>query len=332
MMACSKQELNLMRFHFTTAQGKKVPVELDDDILKKIPSAPKFCIHELEHAFSWDRRVPDVWRYTLQVRPNKKPKMQPVAADTTITSRYADRPALDALCVQETHLRDKTAVAMRVLLLLLESPHADEYDLDENGRRAPLAPAQNRGVQGAGRGIDKCWQTVIRQLDLAEGDYLVIIANPVPYQCSLSTVMPRTRLSLKTKEAQAARDHVWESLFALEFMKTDFEMRLLSYEPDIILNCCTDKLQGYVTEVIQGLFKELSADFPSLGKAESAGLTTRLFSTRHPASHWHFKKNKGIQVYEHPLPKGDPVPLEVKPRPPDEEDETPAKPAKPKNK
>lgn len=305
-----------MEFRFETAPEEYACIELDDKILGKIPGGPAFGRAQLEHAFSLGCRVPDVWRYTLQVRHGEPTTMHPVTPEgDAIPSRYPDRPASAALKYKEAHEKQRlgNVVSVRLLLLLLESPHDDEYLRDKWGRLVPQAPAQKRKICGTGHGIAKCWPPAIEPLELPEGDYLVILANPVPYQCSLATVGPGPALDLRDEKVQAVRDHVWTTLFALESVKRDFRERLLRYQPDIILNCCTKNLQMTVTDAIRDTFRRGSSApvTARLPRFETFG--TRLYSTYHPSAPWHFGKYKGLPVLEWPLPDGGPRLLPLRP-------------------
>jgi hypothetical protein len=253
------------------APSEFVEVEFDPAVLSRISSAPSFRV-ALADALTLRCRVPDVWRYTVHVRGGVVLPLVHVT-EPSILSSYPDRPAADA-------------AGSKTILLILTSPHKDEYVRKPNGQLAPKAPAQGRNWLGAGRAIHSYGHDVLRKVGLADGEYSLLIANPVPYQCSLSSIAPGNPAPLDP----TVRDHVWRQLFSLKVIRRNFLDRCLRYSPRIILNCCTTALRTELTNIICDNF--LRED----------GSGTTLFESEHPAVQWCSFYKTGIPVYQVSLP------------------------------
>jgi hypothetical protein len=183
--------------------------------------------------FTRETRVQDVWRYTLEVGQDGAVTIVPAHEEGTVAcSQFADRPAADALSEQPK---------APVLLLLLESPHVDEYRFPA-GKLKPVAPAQGTSPGSAGGAIQRYLYIVVGKLGLSAGSYRVVIANPVQYQCSLGHWYGRLYPNI--------RDHVWMQIWSLEFIQREFVARLAAYAPAVVLNCCTDALKARVRNLV----------------------------------------------------------------------------------
>lgn len=249
------------------APSEFVEVDLDPEVLSHICSAPTFRV-ALADAFTLRCRVPDVWRYTVHVKGGEVLPLIPVV-EPSILSNYPDRPAVDA-------------AGSETILLILASPHKDEYVRKPNGQLTPKAPAQGRNWLGAGRAIHSYGRDVLRELDLADGEYSLLIANPVPYQCSLSSVAPGYQAPLDP----IVRDHVWRQLFRLKVIRRDFLDRCMRYRPRIILNCCATALRAELTDFICDTF------------FQENGAGGILFESEHPAVQWCSLYKTGIPVFQ----------------------------------
>jgi hypothetical protein len=256
-----------MRIPVEYGPGKFIPVELDDELLGLASTARSFPA-ALADAFSLACRVPDVWRYTFRVRNGEIVLPLVPVAHPSIPSNYPDRPAADA-------------VGMDTILLILTSPHRDEFTKDSGGRLLPKAPAQSRAWLGAGRAIEAYGHLVLSQLGLHDGNYSFLLANPVPYQCSLSSVGPGKPAPLYPD----VRNYVWRKLFELEVVREDFLNRCRLYHPKVVLNCCVPALRTELTTFICDQF--LTRD--------DAGAV--LFESEHPAVQWSTLQKWGIPVY-----------------------------------
>jgi len=153
------------------------------------------------------------------------------------------------------------------IVLILESPHKDEFDENFD----PIAPAQG----STGLAIKNKINVVLMEIEQKESlkfnfedgiEYRLIIANPVPYQTSLWHFHQQ---SLSISKYKTIRDNVWKGIWNLPIIKNDFEERLKSYNPKLIINACTSKLTSEIDTFLIDTF-----------------LTTKLVSTYHPAVNW----------------------------------------------
>ena len=132
------------------------------------------------------------------------------------------------------------------VVVVLESPHADEYvNGDVNSR---IAPAQ--GVTGCN--MDRllahalCADAIVEAGLHVANNSRVVIANPVQFQTSLWCIHGgRLEFEGQNLNWRTLRDAVWKTLW-ME-LNNDFAVRLKGYRPTLILNCCTAKLQPEVT-------------------------------------------------------------------------------------
>ena len=124
------------------------------------------------------------------------------------------------------------------IVLLLESPHKDEYGRNITVRKAPAA-----GRRGSGGNIARCLDTVLMHIQIETGLIMpgchVVISNPVQFQTSLHAAL----LDEHRKELDnTLRDNVWRTLWDEPCIKQCFLTRLGRYHPKVIINACTGKL------------------------------------------------------------------------------------------
>jgi hypothetical protein len=190
-----------------------------------------YCTDEYLDIFQNKHRVPDVWRYIVDV---SHADIEVIPVDKTIQlSDFNDRPAADAK-------------GTRVILLILESPHKSEYKHDKKlFMLKPKAPAQGY----TGRNIESYMSDILKKISgLTEGSYNLIISNPIPYLCSLGIFTDK----LNTK----VRDNVWRAVWNITdkkgeyVVRKDFISRCKIYQPEYIINCCTAELKKNVTECL----------------------------------------------------------------------------------
>ena len=132
---------------------------------------------------------------------------------------------------------------VRNIVLLLESPHKDEYQ--PGNINCPIAPANG----ATGDNIDRCLGTVLRQIKgalinarLDEAEFIkpdshVIISNPIQFQTSLHAIHGK---SLQKKWV-TLRNNVWWTLWNEQRIQRNFRARLKRYNPSLIINACTGK-------------------------------------------------------------------------------------------
>lgn len=205
---------------------------------------------EITGMFGPSNCVPDVDRYRivhcngvyhLIPHPN-----QPV---TPVESCFRDLPLTNGADFSGT------------VLLLLESPHKDEY---RNGNLlCPTAPAQGQTGQKIDRHLACILSSPHNQSAAGhiKNNSRVIIANPVQFQASLWAIHQGCLCRWRT-----LRDAVWKTLWDVCELQWDFGQRLAAYNPDVVLNCCTSKLGGLVTPFLS-----------------QCGLGARTYRAHHPS-------------------------------------------------
>lgn len=107
----------------------------------------------------------------------------------------------------------------KTLLIVLESPHVEEYN-----KKFPIAPAPALGSTGCN--LDKYFLGIISEY-IPEGKYHVILSNAIQYQCSLG------------EDTEKYRDRVWLKLWLCKDFDRNFFNRIEFYRPDVIVNLCT---------------------------------------------------------------------------------------------
>lgn len=177
-------------------------------------------------------KVEDVYRYKIGYKDNKLSNI-PINKDE---EKFGNSKFNDNAVDQDNKIG--------TIVLLLESPHQFEYDKYNN----PIAPAQGT----TGDNIDKNIINVIAEIIvvhgsvLSEGDYRIIICNPIQYQTSLFMYHNQ-----KLKDEYATlRNQVWRKLWENENVKEDFKKRMDLYKPCLIINACTYALQEKVTNYL----------------------------------------------------------------------------------
>ena len=232
--------------------------------------------------FSNDMRVRDVQRYTI---------CWPTGANAPGLRANGERSVEfreSAFCDRVPEVARRSPVgqllrcrprASRTVLILLESPHIHEYGCDaESGRMWPKAPAQG----ATGRRIEQHLADILRGGDLSrelcDGDR-VIVANPVPYQASLGSIVevPNVSVHRRREIRERLRDAVWEALWNIEAVRGGFEDRLRRYAPGVVINACTRTLGKHVAVFV-------AAHSPN----------SKQYETTHPSS-WFNQKNRWLK-------------------------------------
>ncbi len=143
-----------------------------------------------------------------------------------------------------------------VILLILESPHKDEYDDNFN----PIVPANGK----TGNNIEKSLVDVLTLIEnkncfLKNGvTYYLIISNPVPYQTSLYYFHNK---AIKD-EYKTLRNKIWKEIWDFKdsnnklIIQDDFGNRIETYNPDLIINACTADLSKSITEFMKDNFDD----------------------------------------------------------------------------
>ena len=156
------------------------------------------------------------------------------------------------------------------IVLLLESPHEDEFEYINGGIGSPKKPA----CGSTGANIDKCLGNVLSRIEdqglILPGRH-IIISNPIQFQTSLHAIH---RKSLKGRW-KTLRDNVWKTLWEEPQIKQGFRQRLLTYRPSLIINACTGAFDQHDDNDPKGLVNNiLNNEF------------SPLYKTKHPAINW----------------------------------------------
>ena len=180
-------------------------------------------------------------------------------------SRLANSGSL--LCNRNQHYK--------TIVIILESPHANEYE-----NSCFINPA----LGTTGKNLQKYFGKLIKKLAkfepyLNSGQYRIILMESIQYQCSLG-IQP---LNIEI------RDLVFSEIWNLKKTKDDFRERLSSYHPDIILNLCT---KGKTKKELRKLVQE---SIDSLCKNKKV----KLYRGGHPSG-WYSPKNRYIIEVNNP--------------------------------
>lgn len=184
--------------------------------------------------FSEDYKVPNVCRYRL-VKTDGEYNLLPNEAKKIYSSAFNDIK-IDGEFLEENKLP--------VIILILESPHKDEYDYTPN--LTPKAPAQ--GVTGTQicEKFEKIINNHLDELELKDTEYRILIINPIPYQTSLYYCHQKGLI-------KNIRDFVWETLWENGGYKSDFINILTNIEPDVVINACTKDFKNNIDEILVGI-------------------------------------------------------------------------------
>ena len=248
------------RFEFQIWYRNLSRVKISADGALRFRQSPYvLCGRDVIGLFSNDMRVRDVQRYKIcWPTGQSKPCLLPNGESSPEfgESRFCDRVPDDASEWPVGELPRSHPRVSRTVLLLLESPHVDEY-----GRHAgltsmsqslwPIAPAQS----ATGRRIEKYLAEVLKSGDLSRelcDGARVIVANPVPYQASLGSILEVPDASPYRKRIikEHVRDAVWETLWNIEAVRRDFRDRLRQYAPGVVISACTRSLSKHVAEFV----------------------------------------------------------------------------------
>ncbi len=178
--------------------------------------------------FDDSKKVPDVYRYDLV---NINGQWELVYPNTSILAQPG--------CYHHDVDIDPNK---NNILVILESPHKDEYCKKCFN---PIAPANGP----TGRNFCKRFISVIItlsiphrcNLQLTEKKYSICFINPVQFQTSLHFIRGG---GLDKSIEKELRDKVWDKLFF--HSQNDFIPRLQRYNPVVILNACTGSKDGLI--------------------------------------------------------------------------------------
>ena len=174
----------------------------------------------ITRAFGPQNLVPDVDRYRLYLAEDRV-ALHPhsVCEVSPWSNRYYD-----------VLPDDPSAHYSKTIVVILESPHKDEYLRDVSQPIAPAQGATGSNVQGWLDRVLRSCSALCTELE--EETTRVILANPIQYQASLVSV-------IRSSCWRRTRDSVWRELWHSQLIRAAFEARLTSYSPDFIINACT---------------------------------------------------------------------------------------------
>lgn len=215
------------------------------------------CISEdclwIRGLFGRENEVQDVDRYRIvRLGRSIEVKDQVFVNDENYVSTYpyVDRPI--------------SAWDGATLVIVLESPHRDEYG---SSVVAPIAPA--RGATGANMHKHLCCIlnhcTHLKDILLSSMPVRAVISNPVPFQTSAYSIHGG-----RLPNPMRLRNVIWRGLWRLQdvnqleatqdedeqlryVFQRKFREKVVSYMPIAIVNACTGVFREEVTEVLQGL-------------------------------------------------------------------------------
>lgn len=163
------------------------------------------------------------------------------------------------------------------LLIVLESPHCDEYQQGSRpGSMSPIGPAKG----GTGTAICRYLAGILGKssdMGTVPTGTQVVIANPVPFQASLHAVHGQ---KLAGSFAHL-RDAVWKSIWEVQEVRDAFQATVTRYGPQWIVNACTGGSDGW-----SGLKGQMS-DW-----AYQSGLGDKLYTAPHPGRNGWNKNTK----------------------------------------
>ncbi len=199
-------------------------------------------------------RIRNVYRYDLQKIENSN--------DYELWYYYEDDDENKKSDNDLTHNKNFPSI-----LLILESPHKDEYTYGEN-QMTPVALANGKTGDGIYDNLDLVFNDIIKKLDstssLDANIYRVIIYNPIPYQTSLHFLHRQSLTGIYS----TLRNNVWKGLWKNDTtFKNGMITLIKDLKPSLIINACT----AGVTEEVNDVLKVLEEK-------------TLLFSTYHPSS------------------------------------------------
>lgn len=225
----------------------------------------RICISGL---FGRENEVPDVDRYRIVRAEQTGARGDPSQPACAITVK--DHQIVNAAPIQPTVSGHRSPFvsmhpyvdrpvasdcALPLLVIVLESPHRDEY-----GRsvKEPIAPA--RGKTGSRIHkylcdvLNSCAQMTRLLFDRAP--VRVAISNPIPFQTSAYAI-DGGRLDVSDR----LRNFIWKALWSMEddneskCFQEKFVAKLYCYNPIAIINACTSggnpKRRSEITRVIQ---------------------------------------------------------------------------------
>lgn len=133
------------------------------------------------------------------------------------------------------------------IVIILESPHKNEYELDQLWDKPN--PAMGTTGTKLGNNIGDLIKAVSKTYpQINRGKYQIVLMNSIQYQCSLGV----TPLDV------TVRDFVFSQIWKLiDEIRESFVTRLKSYKPKFIFNLCTmGKVVPHLDFLVQALIND----------------------------------------------------------------------------
>ncbi len=152
--------------------------------------------------------------------------------------------------------KNKTRKLEKPVVIILESPHRDEFEYDKSKEPYEAISAKGPAMGKTGKRFFEKFLELVKKSEIYRkietGTHDIVFMNSIQYQCSLGQ-----RLSIskkddedtrkKIKKNQKQRDDIWISCFKGE-NSCDIEKRLQAIKPFVTINLCTKgKGSGKVT-------------------------------------------------------------------------------------
>ena len=231
----------------------------------------------VENFFGMNNRVPDVSRYRICnagccIRHDNRYRI--------CNDRY-----INPHCgISGKDLKRQLQPEIRNIVLLLESPHKDEYQ--PGNINCPIAPANGN----TGDNIDRWLSTVLSCIEeqqlIVPGGH-VIISNPIQFQTSLHAIHGQPLEDMWER----LRNNVWWTLWNEQRIRQCFRERLVdTYNPCLIINACT----GNFTAVRQRRNQDLRRNVTKFIREHLP--IVPLYETKHPGrNNWTDFDNNCLQ-------------------------------------
>lgn len=189
-------------------------------------------IVKIKDVYIESKRVNDVIRYILSFKDNS---FQIQEEKVGKIGKFKDK-IISYKCNNES------------IVLIVESPHKDEY---KNGK--PIAPAQGTTGYNIRKQICEKLNRSESINGFKEGNYNLMICNPVQFQCSLFDFY---KLSLSgSSPVKGIRDKVFKEIY--KFEEKCFIYRLNSYSPKLVINASTSEVKPIVQKTLKENFKNI---------------------------------------------------------------------------